>query len=93
MSERIGPVVLKMSAARLEADGGIPVPWSEGIANAADEEIKSLLDEAYAGARSILEENREPLDRLAARLVEVESIEGPELEQLLDIPPRLAIGR
>ncbi|GAC1616512.1 MAG: ATP-dependent zinc metalloprotease FtsH [Candidatus Dormibacteraceae bacterium] len=91
MSDRIGPVVLKMSAARLEADGGIPVPWSEGIANAADEEIKGLLDEAYAGARAILEAHRAPLDRLATRLVEVESIEGPDLEELLELPPQLAV--
>ena len=92
MSERIGPVVLKMSAARLEADGGIPVPWSEGIAKVADEEIKGLLEEAYVSARAILEEHRDALDLLAARLVEVESIEGHELDELLRIPPQLAVG-
>lgn len=92
MSEELGPLAVKMSPARLEAEGGIPVPWSEGMAAAADREIKRLLDSAYASARKVLETHRAMLDRIAARLIELETLEGAELEQLLEPGPRLALG-
>ena len=91
MSEKIGPLSMRISAGRLEADGGIPIPWSNEIATAADAEIQNLVREAERTARKLLERRRETLDRVAARLIEVETLEGPELEDLLGTGARLAV--
>lgn len=57
--------------------------YSEEMASRIDREIEKLIDEAYAKALGILQENRELLDRLAERLIEVETVEREELEKLL----------
>jgi cell division protease FtsH len=48
-----------------------------------DEEVKRLLSAAESVARAILIDNRAPLDAVAARLEEVETLEGAELEESL----------
>ncbi|GAC1690369.1 MAG: hypothetical protein PVS2B1_12620 [Candidatus Dormibacteraceae bacterium] len=92
MSERLGPISLKFSAARLEADGGIPVPWSDKMSETADEEIKALLERSLASAHKVIERHRDMLDRIATKLIEVETLEGPELDALLDGGPKLAVS-
>ncbi|GAC1582076.1 MAG: ATP-dependent zinc metalloprotease FtsH [Candidatus Dormibacteria bacterium] len=91
MSQNLGPIALKMSQARLDAEGGIPVPWSEELSSAADREVQALLVDALARARTALERHRELLDRVAERLVAVESVEGQELDDLLRVQPELAV--
>ena len=51
-------------------------------ADAADE-VREFIDRARDRARAILSADRDTLDRLAARLVEVETLEGAELRALL----------
>jgi cell division protease FtsH len=66
---------------------------SERTAQMVDDEIKRLLDEAYQRARRILTENRALLDRLAAELLERETLDREELEALFrgqSLPPRSA---
>jgi cell division protease FtsH len=56
-----------------------------------DDEVKRLVDEAYARAMTILLENRELLDRIAAALLERETIDREDLDHLvknLPLPPR-----
>lgn len=48
-----------------------------------DEDIQIILNECYKNTQKILIENRAKLDRLSARLLEVESINGDEVEKLL----------
>ncbi len=48
-----------------------------------DGEVKRLLSAAETVARSILIDNRAPLDAVAARLEEVETLEAPELAESL----------
>ena len=91
MSEKIGPLSMRISAGRLEADGGMPVPWSTEIATTADAEIQDLVRDAERTARKLLERHRETLERVATRLIEEETLEGPELEELLGIGHRLAV--
>ncbi len=57
--------------------------YSESTAREVDEEIKKILADAYKRARSILEENREGLDRIASTLMEKEEITGEEVAGLL----------
>ncbi len=64
---------------------------SESTAQMVDGEVKRLLDEAYAQARSLLEEHRDLLERTAAALLERETIDREDLALLVKkqpLPPR-----
>src|SRR5258705_13067751 len=56
--------------------------YSERVAEAIDAEVRMLIDAAAQQAEHILMRQREVLDALAARLLDVETIEGDELEQI-----------
>ncbi|MBR3415049.1 ATP-dependent zinc metalloprotease FtsH [Candidatus Saccharibacteria bacterium] len=58
-------------------------PYSEKTAELIDKEIKTLSDEAAKRAEAVLKANLEALDRLAAALLEQETLEEKELDTLL----------
>ena len=58
-------------------------PYSEKTAELIDQEIATLTDEAAKRAELILAANREVLDRLAAALLEQETLEEKDLPELL----------
>jgi cell division protease FtsH len=58
--------------------------YSEDTAQTIDAEVKRILAEAHATARRILSENREALETVTRRLLEVEVMEGEELRRLLE---------
>ena len=58
--------------------------YSEVVASQIDGEIKDLIDRAYNRAREVLETYRDRLEAIANRLIEVETIEGPELESIVN---------
>ena len=45
--------------------------------------MKRLIDEAYADAKRIIDENRPALERLANALIEKETMDGREVERIL----------
>ncbi len=55
-------------------------PYSEKTAELIDQEVKAIIDEAYTRAKSILEENKGGLDKLANLLLEREVIFSEDLE-------------
>src|SRR3954471_24006310 len=57
--------------------------YSEPTAEKIDAEIKRIVTDAHEKARMILSTNRENLERVTRRLLEVEVMEGDELRQLL----------
>ncbi|MDJ0846297.1 ATP-dependent zinc metalloprotease FtsH [Crocosphaera sp.] len=57
---------------------------SEETAKAIDEEVKQIVDSGHQQALSILNHNRDLLEKIAQQLLAVEVIEGEELQQLLD---------
>lgn len=57
--------------------------YSDEVAEEIDQEVRRLIDEAYARAQAILATNRQKLDLLAQRLIEVETIERTEFESLM----------
>jgi len=60
------------------------------VAFEIDTEIRQLIDEAHDVALDILTENRAKLDALAARLIEIETMDREEVEQFFaDIERRL----
>src|SRR5919198_1269440 len=84
MSDRLGPVALghKEELIFLGREIGEQKNYSEKVAEAIDEEIRRLIDEAYAKAVRILEEKRTILDLLADELVRLETLEGEALEAI-----------
>src|SRR4051812_14253989 len=84
MSDRLGPVALghKEELVFLGREIGEQKNYSEKIAEAIDEEIRRLIDQAYLEATRILDEKRHILDALAEYLVREETIEGERLERV-----------
>jgi cell division protease FtsH len=69
----------------------IPMPQERGLyaevtAEKIDAEIRRIVTEAHLKARQILTAQRETLERVTRRLLEVEVMEGDELRQLLGVP-------
>jgi cell division protease FtsH len=58
--------------------------FSEDTAAAIDEEVSELVAEAYKRATSVLVENRSVLDELADMLVEKETVDADDLQELLE---------
>ncbi len=94
MSERIGPLAVgdKEQEIFLGREFAQRREISERTAEAVDDEVKRLVDEAYAKAMQIVNENRELLDRIAVALLERETIDREDLERLMKgepLPPRV----
>ena len=58
--------------------------YSEKVAGTIDDEVKTLIDKAYAQCESILKENEEKLHALVDYLLEKESISGEQFEALME---------
>ena len=56
--------------------------YSETVASRIDEEVRRIVDECYAKARDLLQENEAVLHRCAALLIEKERIGRAEFEGL-----------
>jgi cell division protease FtsH len=83
MSESLGPLALgqRDTGSYLGAQGEARV-YSERVAEAIDAEIRALIAAGMGQAQEILVRHRDVLDGLAARLLEDETIEGQELEEI-----------
>jgi len=67
---------------------------SERTSEMVDDEVKRLIDEAYTRAGGILAANRDLLDRLAAALLERETVDREDLDILVQgklLPPRPSV--
>jgi cell division protease FtsH len=60
--------------------------YSDQIAFEIDQEIRQIIDDAYATANQILTDYRDKLEAIAMLLMERETIEGPEMEALFTEP-------
>jgi len=58
--------------------------YSEEIASQIDQEIRVIVDKAYARATEVLTTNRDRLDLLAQRLIEKETLEGVEYAEIVN---------
>jgi cell division protease FtsH len=57
---------------------------SDETAKAIDEEVKSIVENAHQQALNILEKNRGLLEQIAQEIIEIEVIEGDQLQSLLE---------
>ncbi len=83
MSDSLGPLALgqRESGGYLGAQGEART-YSERVAEAIDAEVRALIDVGMRQAEEILTQHQPVLDALAARLIEDETIEGEDLEQI-----------
>ena len=84
MSEDLGPMTYGTDDEQVFVgrDFGRTRNYSEEVAAKIDAEMRSLIDEAYKKAETLLKENIDKLHRVAQRLLEVETISGKEFEAL-----------
>ncbi len=88
MSDELGAINYdgnKSRARFLDIPGQERGLYSEPTAEKIDAEIKRIVNDAHQKARQILSTNRDKLERVTRRLLEVEVMEGDELRQLLTI--------
>ncbi len=85
MSDRLGPVALGRAQGGmfLGRDIAAERDFSEDTAAAIDEEVSQLVADAYRRATEVLLANRAVLDELAELLVEKETVDAEELQELL----------
>ncbi len=84
MSDRLGPVRLLAHASEGFLGGDVPLAEvSAETQHLIDEEIRTLIAEAQAEATSILSRHRSTLDDLANKLLEMETIEGEALHEVI----------
>ena len=86
MSDRVGTMMLgsENQEVFLGRDFGREKNYSEETAAIIDEEVKKIIDRAYATAKEILNQNRDKLDRIAAILIEREKISGEEFDRIFN---------
>ena len=65
-------------------DFGQTKDYSEQVAYELDKEVKRIIDEKYELAKQILTENRDILDELAMSLLEHESINAEEFDEIIE---------
>lgn len=58
--------------------------YSESTAQKIDQEVKSLIDNAYGQAKEMLLAHREALDAIAQALLEYETLDGQHIRQLME---------
>ena len=85
MSDRLGPVALGRQNGNvfMGRDIASDRDFSNETAAAIDEEVRNYVDQAYARAKQVLIENRHVLDKLADMLIEKETVEADELQDVL----------
>ncbi len=85
MSDRLGPVALGRQNGNvfMGRDIASDRDFSNETAAAIDEEVRNYVDQAYSRAKKVLMENRHILDKLADMLIEKETVEADELQDVL----------
>jgi cell division protease FtsH len=91
MSDEIGPQQLgaKVGEVFLGREYGNQINYSQEVAGHIDSEVRRLIDEAHAEAMEVLVQHRGVLDKLADALMEKETLDTPEVMEILgEVPER-----
>ena len=88
MSQRLGNVVFDSGHDEVFIGRSMAQTknYSEQVAAIIDEEVKSLIDNAYARCRQILTDQRKALELVARFLLEYETMDGATFQQVFDDP-------
>ncbi|MSU56170.1 MAG: ATP-dependent zinc metalloprotease FtsH [Candidatus Taylorbacteria bacterium] len=84
MSEKLGPIAFETLLGRLGGRGMYEEKeYSQKVGDAIDVEVSKIINEAYKRAEEILVKHRPALDAIAAKLIEVETLEQEEYEKVI----------
>lgn len=85
MSDRLGPVALGRQQGNMFMGRDIASErdFSDETAATIDDEVRSLVEQAYRRCKQVLVENRHVLNQLAELLIEKETVDAEELQELL----------
>ena len=88
MSEELGPITFghKSEEVFLGRDISRDRNYSDAIAYAIDKEASAYIESSYQKAEDILKENMDKLHQVAARLIEQETMEAEEFEEIMGGP-------
>lgn len=86
MSDTIGPITLgrKEHEIFLGRDISQERDYSEEIASKIDKEVRKIIENAYSRAKDLLTKNKRKLKKIARNLIERETLEGKDLDDLLN---------
>jgi cell division protease FtsH len=91
MSDTLGPMVYGEEEGEIFLGRSVTTHknMSESSLQKVDGEIRRILDEQYALARHLLEENRDKVEAMTAALLELETIDADQINDIMDgKPPR-----
>lgn len=84
MSDAIGPVALIGDSGKALFGSGVDgQEFSEKVSEQIDAEVKRMIDEAYKKAEDILTEHKDAFEAIAQKLLEIETLEREQFEDLL----------
>ena len=94
MSDSLGPMVYgqKDELIFLGREISEQRDYSESVAEKIDIEVRQLVQEAYEKAKTLLNNYRTELEAVAERLIEVETIDRAEFEQIFTEPVPMKNG-
>ena len=86
MSEKLGPMAYGKNQENvfMGRDFGHQRDYSEQVAFEIDEEIKRIVDDRYELAKRLLSENRDMLEAISRELLDKETIDDKEFEQIMN---------
>ena len=88
LSNRLGPIGYSSDGPGYLGEGGLAGrPYAETTQRAIDEEVSRLLKEAQERATSLLSAHRPELDKVVELLIEKETIDGSQLQEILKGSP------
>ena len=91
MTDTLGPVVYAENEGEVFLGRSVTktTHMSEATMQTVDKEIRKIIDEQYARARSILEEAREKVEIMTKALLEWETIDADQISDIIEgRPPR-----
>jgi cell division protease FtsH len=91
MSDILGPMVYGEEEGEIFLGRSVTTHknMSEASLQKVDAEIRRILDEQYALARKLIEENRDKVEAMTAALLEWETIDADQINDIMDgKPPR-----
>lgn len=91
MTDSLGPVVYAENEGEVFLGRSVTKTThvSEATMQKVDQEIRAIIDEQYNVARTIIEENRDKMEAMTAALLEWETIDAEQIEDIMEgRPPR-----
>ena len=82
LNEKMGPVLYGEDDS--QAPGGGNTHYSEDTSREIDQEVRLILNDAYAQAKKLLEDNRDILESMKAALMEFETIDADQVDDLMN---------